>query len=67
MGAIERNGFVFEPEFSVISQKGAIHVYKNGTFLEEIEFDFSGKYPEHNMIEELVTHYCYENAIHSEG
>jgi hypothetical protein len=62
MGAIEKNGFVFESEFSVINQKGAIHVYKNGSFLEEIEFEFSGKYPEHNMIEELVTHYCFENG-----
>lgn len=58
MGAIERNGFVFEPEFSVIHQDGAIHVYKDGEFVEEIKFDFSGKYPEHNQIEELVNHYC---------
>ncbi|EDL65868.1 YbxH family protein [Bacillus sp. SG-1] len=62
MGAIEKDGFVFEPEFSLINQEGAIHVYKNGTFLEEIKFEFSGKIPEHNMIEELVSHYCFENS-----
>lgn len=61
MGAIERGGLVFEPEFSVISQKGAIHVYARGEFLEEIHFDFNGPFPEHNLIEELVNHYCIEN------
>ncbi|QQZ11204.1 YbxH family protein [Heyndrickxia vini] len=58
MGAIERNGFVFEPEFSVVNQDGAIHVYKNGQFIEEIQFDFTGEFPDHNQIEELVNHYC---------
>ncbi|GIN40537.1 YbxH family protein [Heyndrickxia oleronia] len=58
MGAIERNGYIFEPEFSVISQDGAIHVYKEGKFVEEIKFEFQGKFPEHNQIEELVNHYC---------
>jgi hypothetical protein len=61
MGAIEKNGFVFEPEFSVINQKGAIHVYQNGTFIEEIQFEFDGKFPEHDQIEELVSHYCFEH------
>jgi hypothetical protein len=61
MGAIERDGLVFEPEFSVISQKGAIHVYTEGTFLEEIHFEFNGPFPEHNQIEELVNHYCIEH------
>ncbi|WP_062110152.1 YbxH family protein [Bacillus niameyensis] len=60
MGAIERNGFVFEQEYSVVSQDGAIHVYKDGVFIEEIKFEFSGEFPEHNLIEELVNHYCAE-------
>lgn len=58
MGAIERNGLRFEPEFSVISQKGAIHVYKRGEFIEEIPFTFYGKFPEHDKIEEIVDKYC---------
>ncbi|MGX1825949.1 DUF5370 family protein, partial [Heyndrickxia sporothermodurans] len=40
MGAIERNGYVFEPEFSVVNQDGAIHFYKNGQFIEEIVLEF---------------------------
>ena len=38
MGAIERNGYRFEPEFSVIEQNGAIHVYNKGKFIEEVQF-----------------------------
>ena len=41
MGAIEKNGYRFEPEYSVIEQNGAIHVYKNGEFIEEVHFTFS--------------------------
>ncbi|TYS17634.1 hypothetical protein FZC78_07165 [Rossellomorea vietnamensis] len=59
MGAIDANGFVFETEFSVTAQKGAIHVYKEGTFVEEIRFEFNGKFPQHDQIEELVNNYCY--------
>ncbi|MGE6259671.1 YbxH family protein [Heyndrickxia sporothermodurans] len=67
MGAIERNGFLFEPEFSVISQNGAIHVYKDGRFIEEIKFEFNGEYPEHNQIEELVNYYCKKLDEHQGG
>ncbi|MFN2746369.1 MULTISPECIES: YbxH family protein [Bacillus] len=63
MGAIERNGYTFEPEYSVTRQNGAIHVYRRGEFVEEIPFDFRGEFPEHDLIEELVNHYCYENKI----
>ncbi|MBS4189583.1 YbxH family protein [Bacillus sp. FJAT-49705] len=63
MGAIERNGYQFKPEYSVINQDGAIHVYRNGEFIEEIKFQFSDKFPEHDLIEELVNHYCYEHGI----
>lgn len=63
MGAIEHNGYRFEPEFSVINQDGAIHVYHDGKYVEEIHFKFNGEYPEHDQIEELVNHYCFENNI----
>ncbi|OMI26166.1 hypothetical protein BTA31_15175 [Bacillus haynesii] len=63
MGAIERNGYTFEPEYSVTRQNGAIHVYRRGRFVEEIQFEFHGEFPEHDLIEELVNHYCYENKI----
>lgn len=63
MGAIERNGYRFEPEFSVIDKNGAIHVTKNGKFIEEVHFDFTGEFPEHNQIEELVNHYCFQHGI----
>ncbi|MEH7108535.1 MULTISPECIES: YbxH family protein [Bacillaceae] len=63
MGAIERNGFRFVPEYSVIQQSGAIHVYKKEQFIEEIQFDFSGKFPELDQIEKIVDHYCDEHKI----
>ncbi|SET38825.1 hypothetical protein SAMN05216389_11062 [Oceanobacillus limi] len=63
MGAIERNGYRFEPEYSVIQQNGAIHVYHKGAFVEEVTFSFSGKYPEPAKIEELVEDYCEEHGI----
>jgi len=64
MGAIERNGFRFEPEYSVIEQNGAIHVYDNtGKFLEEVKFSFSGKYPEIDQLEQIVADYCEEKGI----
>lgn len=63
MGAIERNGYRFEPEFSVTHQNGAVHVYREGEFIEEVPFSFSGEFPEHDQIEELVNHYCTEKGI----
>ncbi|MCA1029767.1 YbxH family protein [Bacillus timonensis] len=57
MGAIERNGYRFEPEYSVINQKGALHVYQNGQFMEEITFSFNGEQPEPEQIEEMVNGY----------
>ena len=63
MAAIERGGYIFEPEFSVIEQNGAIHVYKDGEFIEEIKFSFSGNYPELGQIERLVDTYCDERKI----
>ncbi|MCJ8006521.1 YbxH family protein [Lederbergia wuyishanensis] len=63
MGAIERNGYIFEPEYSVIEQNGAVHVYRNGQFIEELKFTFQGEYPELDLIEQLVADYCRSNGI----
>ncbi|VEF49104.1 YbxH protein [Bacillus freudenreichii] len=63
MGAIERSGYIFEPEYSVIEQNGAIHVYHEGEFIEELKFSFSGEYPELEQIEELVDTYCQQKGI----
>lgn len=63
MGAIRINEYTFEPEFSVVNQKGTIHVYYRGKFIEDIVFQFEGQYPEHDLIEELVNHYCFEHNI----
>lgn len=63
MGAVERNGYVFEPEFSVINQKGAIHVYHHGKFIEEIQFNFKGEYPEIDFLENIIDKYCVRHNI----
>lgn len=63
MGAIERNGYVFEPEYSVIEQNGAIHIYQKGRFIEEVKFTFSGKYPKLDQIEQLIDDYCNQKGI----
>ncbi|MBE3570461.1 MAG: YbxH family protein [Bacillales bacterium] len=63
MGAIERNGYRFVPEFSVTYQKGAVHVYQNGKYPDEIPFDISGKYPDVDQIEELVEQYGNNHGI----
>ncbi|WP_078546192.1 YbxH family protein [Litchfieldia alkalitelluris] len=63
MGAVERGGYRFEPEFSVINQNGAIHVYHEGGFIEEIKFTFSGEFPEHDQIEELINTYCEQRGF----
>jgi hypothetical protein len=54
MGAIEQNGYIFETEYSVMLQKGAIHVSKDGQFIKEIDFTFSGNQPDAKEIEELI-------------
>lgn len=63
MGAIERNGYRFVPEFSIIQQNGAVHVYNKDQFIEEIQFRFSGKFPELDQIEDLVDQYCNQHNI----
>ncbi|WP_299089965.1 YbxH family protein [uncultured Metabacillus sp.] len=63
MGAVERNGYRFEPEYSVINQNGAIHVLNQGKYIEEIKFTFSGEYPELDQIEQLIDKYCEQRGI----
>jgi len=63
MGAIERSGYRFEPEYSVIEQNGAIHVYHEGDFVKELTFSFSGKYPEPAQIDKIVDEYCEQEGI----
>ncbi len=63
MGAIERSTYRFEPEFSVIHQNGAVHVYHQGEFIQEIPFTFHGQYPEHDQIEQIVDDYCHKHNI----
>lgn len=58
LGAIERGDYQFEPEYSIVSQNGAIHVYHHGEFLDEIKFTFQGEFPEMNKIEEIIDDYC---------
>ncbi|MRG87291.1 DUF5370 family protein [Salinibacillus xinjiangensis] len=57
MGAIEQGGFRFDIEYGVSIQKGAIHVYKEGEFIEELTFDFEGEKPDEGKIEDLVNDY----------
>ncbi|RUQ25839.1 hypothetical protein ELQ35_19670 [Peribacillus cavernae] len=55
------NRFTKEP--SVINQNGAIHVYNNGEFIEEIKFSFSEKVPNLDQIEQLMDTYCDQRGI----
>ncbi|MBO8156314.1 MAG: DUF5370 family protein [Bacillaceae bacterium] len=57
MGAIEQGGYTFEIEYSVSYQKGALHVYREGEFLEEITFQFDGEKPDEEKIEEMIMDY----------
>lgn len=63
MGAIERSGYVFEPEYSVINQDGAIHVYHKGEFVEEIKFSFDGEAPDLHKIEKIIDEYCNTHEL----
>lgn len=63
MGAVDRNGYRFEPEYSVIEQNGAIHVYHQGEFIGEIKYNFSGEFPEMDQIEQLIDQYCEKQGI----
>ena len=61
MGAIEQGGYRFEPEYSVLLQKGGLHVYKDGEFLEEIEFMFEGNSPNSEQLEQLINSYLEDH------
>jgi hypothetical protein len=63
MGAIERSGYVFEPEYSVINQAGAIHVYHKGDFIKKIKFSFEGQGPDFDQIEKLIDEYCEKQGV----
>ncbi|RUQ25841.1 hypothetical protein ELQ35_19785 [Peribacillus cavernae] len=55
------NCFTKEP--TVTNQNGAIHVYNNGEFVEEIKFSFSGKVPNLDQLEQLMDTYCDQRGI----
>ncbi|WP_010282886.1 DUF5370 family protein [Bacillus timonensis] len=61
MGAIDREGYRFETEYSVINQKGAIHVYRDGEFIKELTFSFTGEQPEPTIIEDVVDSFFETN------
>jgi hypothetical protein len=63
MGAIEQNGYQFDIEYSVSLQKGSIHVYKDGEYLEELTFHFSGEKPNEEEIQKMVDQYV-QNHLH---
>ena len=54
MGAIERNGYIFEIEYSQIDKMAALHVYENGEFVDELTFNYKGEMPEQEEIEEKI-------------
>jgi hypothetical protein len=54
LGAIQKNGYTFGVEYSVMLQKGAVHVYRDGQFIKELPFAFSGRDPDPAQIEAVV-------------
>jgi hypothetical protein len=63
MGAIERDGYIFDIEYSVIQQKGALHVYRDGVLIDELTFTFAGEKPNEQQIETLIDHYIEQRTI----
>ncbi|MEH7382332.1 DUF5370 family protein [Bacillus sp. JJ1533] len=61
MGAIDREGYRFETEYSVINQNGAIHVYRDGDFIKELPFSFTGEQPEPALLEKIVESFFENN------
>lgn len=57
MGAVERDGYIFDIEYSVIQQKGEILVYQKGTLIDDLSFSFNGKKPDEHQIESLIDAY----------
>ncbi|WP_257347559.1 YbxH family protein [Pseudalkalibacillus decolorationis] len=60
MGAIQRDGFTFEVEYSVSHQNGAVHVYQDGKFIKELPFEFSGQQPNEDEIEQVVDRFLVQ-------
>ncbi|MGV3488525.1 MAG: DUF5370 family protein [Tuberibacillus sp.] len=61
MGAIQKNGYTFGVEYSVMLQKGAVHVYKDGIFIKELPFEFCGRDPDPEQIEAVVDSFLDNN------
>lgn len=57
MGAIARDGYVFELESNTINQTGAIHIYRDGHFIKEITYSYEGNQPSQEKIEETIDHF----------
>ncbi|SET04377.1 hypothetical protein SAMN05421676_102416 [Salinibacillus kushneri] len=62
MGAIQQGDFQFDVEYAVSLQEGAIHVYRDGEFIEELTFSFGGQKPDEQQIEKLVNDYVERNT-----
>ncbi|WP_066174156.1 DUF5370 family protein [Bacillus marinisedimentorum] len=63
MGAIERNGFRFEVEYSVMQQRGAVHVTNttDGSFVREISFSmYMQQSPTGDQIDGLIDGFLEE-------
>jgi hypothetical protein len=60
MGAIEQGGYRFELEFSVVQQKGALHVYSGNDFIKEIPFHYDGDMPSTEAIEPIIDKFLEE-------
>jgi hypothetical protein len=60
MGAIEQGGYRFELEYSVVQQKGALHVYSGEEFIKEITFDYDGDMPSTEALEPLIDKFLEE-------
>ncbi|GGE48740.1 hypothetical protein GCM10011391_29460 [Pullulanibacillus camelliae] len=54
MGAIQRDGYTFDVEYSVVLQRAALHVYQDGTFIKEVPFAFSGQAPTQDDIDKSI-------------
>lgn len=64
MGAMERDGYIFDIEYSVIHQKGALHVYRDGVLVDELTFTFAGEKPNEQQFETLIDDYMEKRGIY---
>lgn len=61
MGAIQRDGYMFEVEFSQIAKTAAIHVTRKGQFVDEITLPFKGNEPTQEQIEKKIGEFLNHN------